>query len=890
MHGTPPLHYMDDSPSLLGALLNDRYRVLEIIGRGGAATVFKSEDLKHRRHVAVKVLRADTAQFGGPERFAREIALLASLQHPHILALLDSGTIDDHPFFVTPFVQGESLRARLLREARLPVGESLRLLAEVAEALRYAHENGVVHRDVKPENILLSGRHALLSDFGIARLTNVSDDTHNTTSGIAVGTPAYMSPEQAAADPDVDGRADIYALGCVAFEMLAGRPPFTNASPAEILSAHVHKPPPSLVALRPEVGPDVDEIVMRCLAKRVEDRWPSAQDLHARLEPLVVSSGGITPTSRAPVPKFRRARIWLAGLAVAIAGAAVALIWQEQRTRTPEVRNSRRLGASAPLELDAVVSPDGRLLAYAAGMNGSLQIVVRQVDGGGDPIAIARDVAGNQRTPRWTPDGLSVVFGADGSIYRVPALGGRVEALVNGTAAAPAQSPAISPDGGSLAWVQGDGIWIAPLESLAESRRIATDGAAHSVAWSPNSRRLAYVSGNREFALSPTLLGNIAPSVLRVVDVDGGEPASITADNLLATSPGWLSEDDLIFVAAPGSVRDVYTTRVSRRNSGPNDWKRLTTGLGPHSISVSADRKRIVVSALLQESNVYALPIDGRQVADVRDAVALTRGAQIVEDVDVHPATRSLLFDSNQAGSQDLYMMLGGTGRPVQLTFDQRDEFGPSWSPNGREIAYFAIDHGVRHIYVRQLGALGTARQVTNDSLQDHQPRWSPDGERLLFYRRDATGHDRLLVVERGPDSTWSAPQPLGDEFGSGASWSPDGGSIAFRDSLGRIAIMPADGGPSRVVLSPDAVHASAVTRPEWIPFSFDLLVRSQLPGGLGSIWRVPLNADPPREMARFDDPTRPVFRDDYATDGKQIFFTVSRLEGALWLLDLGSS
>jgi serine/threonine protein kinase len=233
-------------PDLLDRLkqaLAERYHVDREIGRGGMATVYLARDLRHDREVAVKVLRPDLAASLGAERFHREIKVAAQLQHPHILTLIDSGEADGFLYYVMPYVEGQSLRDKLAKEGELPIVEAVRILRDVVDALTEAHAHGVVHRDIKPENVLLRGRHALVTDFGVAKAVSEATGRQQlTTAGVALGTPAYMAPEQAAADPHTDHRADIYAVGAVAYELLAGRPPFIGTTPQMVLSAHVTEP------------------------------------------------------------------------------------------------------------------------------------------------------------------------------------------------------------------------------------------------------------------------------------------------------------------------------------------------------------------------------------------------------------------------------------------------------------------------------------------------------------------------------------------------------------------------------------------------------------------------------------------------------------------------
>ena len=270
-------------PLRLATTLADRYRIERELGRGGMAIVYLAHDLRHDRQVAIKVLRPELAAAIGTDRFAREIKLAARLNHPHILTLHDSGEIDGLRYYVMPYVEGESLRHRLQRERQLPIGEALRLTQEIAEGLAYAHERGVIHRDIKPENILLSRGHALIADFGIAKAVAGGAASGLTSAGTSIGTPLYMSPEQAAGDPQVDGRADVYSLGCALYEMLAGEPPFTGPTVPAIMAKHALNTRPSVRVVRDTVPPEVDRAIQRAMAKSAADRPASAAAFAAAL-------------------------------------------------------------------------------------------------------------------------------------------------------------------------------------------------------------------------------------------------------------------------------------------------------------------------------------------------------------------------------------------------------------------------------------------------------------------------------------------------------------------------------------------------------------------------------------------------------------------------------
>src|SRR2546425_8754680 len=388
---------MPDTFQRVAEALAGRYRVERELGAGGMATVYLAFDVKHHRKVAVKVLRPELAAALGGDRFTREIETAAQFQHPHVLPLLDSGEASSFLYYVMPYVEGESLRDRLARHGELPIHDAVKILIEITDALAYAHAHGVMHRDIKPDNVLLSGRHALVMDFGVAKaLSEATGRQQLTTAGIALGTPAYMAPEQAAADPHLDHRVDIYAVGALGYELIAGRPPFTASSTREVLAAHVSQPPEPVTKWRPACPPALAEIIMKCLEKRPADRWQTADDLLAQLEPFATPSGGTTPTVMPPPaaqPHRAAGPRGVVAAVVFIAVVAVIAVLLRNRPSVLELERRTPVTLDPGLELDPALSPDGKLVAYVAGTPGQTRLLVRQVDGGA-PVAVVSEPGG----------------------------------------------------------------------------------------------------------------------------------------------------------------------------------------------------------------------------------------------------------------------------------------------------------------------------------------------------------------------------------------------------------------------------------------------------------------------------------------------------------------
>lgn len=873
--------------------LGSAYTLERELGGGGMSRVFIAEERALGRKIVVKVLPADTGAGLSAERFRREIQVAARLQHPHIVPLLSAGETDGLPFYTMPFVQGESLRARLSRSGELSVNEAVHALHDVAAALAYAHGEGVVHRDIKPDNVILSGGVAVVTDFGVAKAMDLAATeagggaTGLTSLGVALGTPAYMSPEQATADSHVDHRADIYSFGCLAYELLAGSSPFAGRSPHQMLAAHVTETPEPLAKRRPSTPPVLDALVTKCLEKRPGDRPQSAEELLAALDAIATPTGGTSPTG-ARLGAHRPARV---GLLVAAAGmvvvtaSAFALWWQGAAPKAYLVGATTPIAVGPSIELEPAISPDGRFVAYTAPTAQGRRIFVRQIDGG-RPVAVAADLDGSHLSPRWSPDGSRLMFVANGAAYVVPALGG-AERRAFDVPGGRVVDPAWSPDGTQIGYGDGAAVWVRPAVGGGEPRRIAEGTLPHSLAWSPDQRYLAWVEGN------PMTVENRSTSVIMVGSVERGKPVRVSDAVHVNASPVWTPDGRaLLFVSSMGGPLDVYQQgmRGSRSVGAP---VRLTTGLSAFSVSLARDGSRLAYSQVRTQSNVVvARSVSGRTVS-LSSATPVTTDNQIVETMSVSRDGQWLAYDSNRGGNFDIYKIRLDGGEPIQITTNPSNDFLPHWSPDRQEIAFHSTRTGTRDIFVVSAEG-GTERAVTAFATQEWRPRWSPDGQRILYTTTDSSdvvqggrGGGTLSVVTRNSGGSWSAPRNLGhyrDLSLLQASWSPDGKLIAFA-SQGDVWVLPADGGAARRVI--DAATLGGAARIAlWASDAGVLYVHLRTPTGASAMSAVPLSGGAPRRLIE-GEPGEAAYRWEFDTDGGRFFFTRAKVESDVWVMEL---
>ncbi len=455
--GAPlPIPLRDDSfprppmPTTLAQLstaLADRYRIERELGAGGMATVYLAHDLRHDRKVALKLLRPDLAAVIGAERFLAEIRTTANLQHPHILALFDSGRTGDGTagaadfvYYVMPFVEGESLRDRLTGEKQLPVAEAVRIAREVADALEYAHGHGIVHRDIKPENILLHGGHALVADFGIALAASRSEGgTRMTETGMSLGTPHYMSPEQAMGEREITSRSDVYALGCVLYEMLAGEPPFVGPTAQAIVARVMTEEPRSLTLQRKSIPPHVEAAVNTALEKLPADRFASAAAFAAALDNAAFTratgaAGGAAMVARGTPRPGTLLRVVLPAAAAALVTFGLTRWLGSARGTT----GGRSAHVSIPLpegyELGSsqltpvAISHDGARIAYVGLKDGKNRIFVRALE---EPEAMALDGTEGGDGPFFSPDGQWIGFFAGSKLRKIAVSGAALQPLAD---------------------------------------------------------------------------------------------------------------------------------------------------------------------------------------------------------------------------------------------------------------------------------------------------------------------------------------------------------------------------------------------------------------------------------------------------------------------------
>ena len=807
----------------LTAALADHYRIERELGQGGMATVYLAHDLKHDRKVALKVLRPELSAVIGAERFLVEIRTTANLQHPQILALYDSGQVDGAIFYVMPFVDGESLRDRLTREKQLPVADAVRVATEVAGALDYAHRHGVIHRDIKPENILLHDGRALVADFGIALAASRGEGgSRMTETGMSLGTPHYMSPEQALGERNLDARSDVYALGCVLHEMLTGEPPFTGPTAQAVIARVMNSAPEPVTALRKAVPEEVADAILTALEKLPADRFASAAAFAGALAGTSASPAR-RPTGGAAARPSRASRLlWPSAFAV----TAVAAAWGWLRPG-PEPLPPSRLAVPAPglggsaavLQRVLDITPDGRTLVYVDAADGGSRFVRRALESA--DATVLTDVPVQFAGPVIAPNGRELVatrtLGSE--MFLFPLEGGSGKSLPREVAWS-----------NWMAWSSDGTLWVSPQNDRA--RGIARVSSAGEVTYPFGATVVGYslqqvLPGDRHALAVRNPVGTAFGPAFVLDLVSGATTPLLDIDVVEVRYTSGL----LLYVLNNGALEAIRFDPGTRRTSG-------SPFLVASDVSLTGGGQ--AQFAVARNGTVAYVPDEPRSLVLVDRAgnarVAFSEGRNF-HIPRFSPEGRRLLTDYTTADGRDVWQLDLAGGAMTRVTSD-RDGHDATWEPDGRHLAYTSARRsgGALTVYRTAVGGSGQVDSLISSSSVGYTGTWLPDRSALVTAGNSVVGDSRgdIAIIRNGgrgpveplvatrfeerfpavsPDGRWLAyvsdqsgtlevyARPLdreGDEIrvsltgGSEPAWGPDGRELFYREPVANAVMLTA--------------------------------------------------------------------------------------------------